>query len=119
MQGGAAPWESRASEIGAALKRAQRRAELEAGVAERRLRHSGTAVGWEAAGRLEQARTRAALLREAWLASQAAALAAALEPGVPCPVCGSTSHPLPAHEGVVEGGAKAPSQKDHETRIRQ
>ena len=106
-------WESRVSEIGAALKRAQRRAELEAGVAEKATaaQRARQLVG-EAAGRLEQARTRAALLREAWLASQAAALAAALEPGVPCPVCGSTSHPFPAHEGVVEGGAKAPSQKD-------
>lgn len=36
-------------------------------------------------------------LEEAWIAGQAAILAERLSPGVPCPVCGSTAHPAPAH----------------------
>ena len=35
-------------------------------------------------------------LNRAFLDEQAGILARNLEPGVPCPVCGSTSHPLPA-----------------------
>lgn len=35
-------------------------------------------------------------------AGQAAALAERLEPGKPCPVCGSTAHPLPARAPAVE-----------------
>jgi len=106
-------WESRVGEIGTALKRVERRAQLEADVAEKAIaaQRAQQSVD-EAAGRLEQARRRAALLRETWLAGQAAALAAALEPGVPCPVCGSTSHPSPAHAAAAEDGGKAPSQKD-------
>lgn len=107
-------WESRASEIGAALKRAERRAELEAGLARKATEALGAQeLADEAAYRLEQARGRAALLREVWLGSQAAALAATLEQGEPCPVCGSTSHPSPAHATAAgDGGQKTPSEKD-------
>lgn len=106
-------WESRVSEMNAALKRAERRAQLEHDMAQKadvavRAQQSVD----EAAGRLELARRRATLLRDTWLASQAVALAAALEPGAPCPVCGSTSHPSPAHEAGVGGDGQAPSQKD-------
>ena len=106
-------WESRVNEISTALKRAERRAQLEADVAEKAIvaQRAQQSVD-QAAEQLEQARRRVALLREAWLAGQAAALAAALEPGAPCPVCGSTSHPSPAHAASAEDGGKAPSQKD-------
>ncbi|MEY3012844.1 MAG: hypothetical protein RIT45_1579 [Pseudomonadota bacterium] len=36
-------------------------------------------------------------LRMRWFAGQAALLAAELEAGTPCPVCGSAEHPSPAH----------------------
>jgi exonuclease SbcC len=106
-------WESRVSEIGIALKRAERRAQLEADMAQKATEAlQARQLADEAAHRLEHARRRAALLREAWLTSQAAALAAALEPGMPCPVCGSTSHPSPAYAAGAEDGGKAPSQKE-------
>jgi exonuclease SbcC len=106
-------WESRVNELNAALKRAERRARLENDMAQKATAAlQARQLVDEAADRLELARRRAILLRETWLASQAVALAAALEPGVPCPVCGSTSHPSPAHPAVVEGSGRAPSQKD-------
>ncbi|MGQ9591522.1 MAG: SbcC/MukB-like Walker B domain-containing protein, partial [Planctomycetota bacterium] len=42
------------------------------------------------------ARERASRVERAWLEGQAAVLARGLEPGKPCPVCGSTEHPVPA-----------------------
>lgn len=53
----------------------------------------------QAAAQLETAQAK-------WDASQAAVLAARLEPGKPCPVCGSTDHPAPAH-----GDDNQPSEK--------
>ena len=44
----------------------------------------------------ERLRQRYDELNRAFLDEQAGILARNLEPGVPCPVCGSTSHPLPA-----------------------
>lgn len=38
-------------------------------------------------------------LDRAWVEGQAAVLAHRLEPGLPCPVCGSTDHPAPAVVG--------------------
>lgn len=35
-------------------------------------------------------------LQEAWVSGQAAVIAKGLRPGLPCPVCGSTEHPVPA-----------------------
>lgn len=40
---------------------------------------------------------REAAARSAWEKGQAAILAGTLEPETPCPVCGSTHHPSPAH----------------------
>ena len=50
------------------------------------------------------ARYRAAVdhlrtLEDDWQAGQAARLAASLQEGVPCPVCGATEHPAPASPG--------------------
>ncbi len=44
----------------------------------------------------EQAREEARRIEQLWIAGQAAVLAAGLEPGKPCPVCGATEHPAPA-----------------------
>lgn len=44
----------------------------------------------------EQAKAVAQALDAAWRAGQASVLAAGLQPGVPCPVCGATDHPAPA-----------------------
>lgn len=38
-------------------------------------------------------------IERAWVAGQAARLAALLEAGCPCPVCGASEHPAPAHAG--------------------
>lgn len=43
-----------------------------------------------------EAEARYRALRDLWLHSQAAVLSGALEPGEPCPVCGSIEHPAPA-----------------------
>ncbi len=45
----------------------------------------------------EQAAGRYAQLRREFIASQAGMLAAELVDGAPCPVCGATEHPSPAH----------------------
>lgn len=52
--------------------------------------------------REEAAQSRAEYDRQnrAFLDEQAGILAASLEPGVPCPVCGATAHPAPAHASV-------------------
>lgn len=44
----------------------------------------------------EAAKALLAELQERWMNGQAALLAAKLEPGSPCPVCGSCRHPQPA-----------------------
>ena len=44
----------------------------------------------------DQLRQRYEEMNRAFLDEQAGILASQLEPGVPCPVCGSTSHPSPA-----------------------
>ena len=68
-------------------------------------------------GRAEQAdadwtaaRDRVATLEKDWGQAQAGLLAGALAEGLPCPVCGSTEHPAPAH---LPG--EAPSQDEVET----
>ena len=45
---------------------------------------------------LSVGRQRLELLEQGWREGQAALLAGRLEPGLPCPVCGATSHPAPA-----------------------
>ncbi|HEY4279974.1 MAG TPA: AAA family ATPase [Conexibacter sp.] len=48
-------------------------------------------------------------LRERRLAGMAAELAAGLEPGAPCAVCGATEHPSPAHVAPSPLDASAPT----------
>jgi exonuclease SbcC len=51
-------------------------------------------------------------LETAWVRGQAAVLAARLEPGKPCGVCGSTEHPNPARaSGAVPGEAELRNAK--------
>ena len=52
----------------------------------------------------KQAASVAADLERAWAGGQAALLAAELQPGGPCPVCGSTEHPAPAHAEIPVPG---------------
>lgn len=58
---------------------------------------------------LVQARARLEDLERAWTEGQAALLAANLEPGRPCPVCGSPHHPAPAR---APGPLPAPEDLD-------
>lgn len=46
---------------------------------------------------VDHAQTAYNALRNNWLRNQIANLVKQLEPGGPCPVCGSTDHPCPAH----------------------
>lgn len=46
-------------------------------------------------------------LEAAWIEGQAAILAEQLSPGLPCPVCGSTDHPAPAHSDRALPGQEA------------
>ena len=91
------------------LARARGRlAEAEDGlvVAERQVTEVTRALAHaEAAHR--RAAQAAADLERSWAGGQAALLAADLLPGAPCPVCGSTEHPAPAHaERRVPGQAR-------------
>lgn len=46
---------------------------------------------------VDHAQTAYTALRNNWLSNQIVNLVKQLEPGSPCPVCGSTDHPSPAH----------------------
>jgi exonuclease SbcC len=74
--------------------------EAEAGLAaaEQHVAQARAALKQAEAGRTRAVRAAAALER-AWAGGQAALLAADLQAGAPCPVCGSTEHPAPAHTG--------------------
>jgi len=50
----------------------------------------------QARGLFDRAVDSLAVAEKAWSAGRAAVLAEQLEPGAPCPVCGSTEHPHPA-----------------------
>jgi exonuclease SbcC len=64
-------------------------------------RDAAAACSDAAAGRATEAvECRDTMLR-LWRDGRAAALAAALKPGAPCPVCGSTEHPAPAAAEVA------------------
>jgi len=58
-----------------------------------------------------RARDELVVLQEAWHQGQASILAGELREGTPCPVCGSTVHPVPA----VSGGS-LPTEKDVKTK---
>jgi exonuclease SbcC len=64
--------------------------------AERRTADAAAALQ-QAEDEHKRAAQAAADLERLWADGQAALLAAELQPGAPCPVCGSTAHPAPAH----------------------
>ncbi len=81
---------------------AQLRQELQAAVKERQAlqqqntdREEARKAYGEAARLYGEANTAYEAMYRAYLDAQAGFLAARLEPGMPCPVCGSTSHPHP------------------------
>ena len=98
----------------AAAEAAARLDKLEQLAAARSLLLQQTVVVGGAQARLEErdADLAAAAARErevlaAWSAGQAAVLAHMLEPGKPCPVCGSDEHPSPAAADAKIVGAEA------------
>jgi exonuclease SbcC len=105
------------AEVRAAAQQAQWRGEHD------KLRREYAALDWaakeeqaaEADAAKESATARGKLeeLRRAWKEGQAALLAAGLAAGEPCPVCGSTAHPAPAHAGgeAVPEAALAAAEK--------
>ena len=110
-------WEVAAREARQTLKRLQERKELEAEQAKKQKAANMAADAAEAAeSRLAKAKEDAERLQDAFLSSQAAALAMSLKPGLPCPVCGSLEHPKPAcgttgkEEGREDTHDRVPSQ---------
>ncbi len=82
-----------------------------------------TAAGREALAVAGRAAERAAAelteLETAWSQGQAAVLAASLQPGAPCPVCGSTEHPAPAGApGELPGEAEVLAQRERVDELR-
>jgi len=68
----------------------------------------------------ERAAAELADLEAAWSRGQAAVLSAALEPGAPCPVCGSTEHPAPAAaKGELPGEATVLAKRAQAAELRQ
>lgn len=83
---------------------AERTRDLEAlrrTAAEAAARHEASARNLGALRRKREA------LEKAWLDGQAAVLAAGLEAGAPCPVCGATDHPSPARASGALPGEEA------------
>ncbi len=64
---------------------------------------------------LAASRTWEDALQEAWKNGRAAILAATLEEGVPCPVCGATHHPNPASSDEKPPGEDAIEQAKRRT----
>ena len=58
----------------------------------------------------QQSRSKYEALHKAYLDEQAGVLAADLQPGLPCPVCGSTEHPAPA---VLSSEAPSKAELEH------
>lgn len=66
---------------------------------EEKLKIEADTRGREIDALLKSAREKLSMLQEAWNKGSAGILAASLEEGRPCPVCGSLSHPAPAASG--------------------
>lgn len=90
-------WESHQRDVRTLRETLLRSQELEDRLKETRSRAAGAAEEVQAA---LEALTRAKEVRDR---NQAAHLARALEPGFPCPVCGSLHHPSPAQSPEVPG----------------
>ncbi|MCL6581254.1 MAG: SMC family ATPase [Firmicutes bacterium] len=101
---------ARLAEVDRALDDTRRLERLEAELAQAvSEREAAAREADRAEEQLVQARVRLEDLERAWTEGQAALLAAGLEPGRPCPVCGSPHHPAPAR---APGPLPAPEDLD-------
>ena len=107
-----AHWQAAVKDAQRNLQRLQEREELEAEKAKKEKAARDAAKAVEAIeNQLKKAKEDIERLQDLWVSSQAIALAMSLEPGKPCPVCGSIEHPQAAHKTVGEEKDEADRNK--------
>jgi len=99
-----ARWESRAHEVSGLAEELQGACQLADAVRKQRAKARNTRQAYLSATEMyEKKNYEYEGIRKAFLDGQAGFLARELEPGKPCPVCGSTEHPRPCRQAREYG----------------